>query len=120
LDINGSKKDAAATQGTDVIREKVQGRQATLKLKVDRIEKDEPGPDKRERYRVKANDARLKKGSSQFTGYLWVHFDPSESEKIAALKKGAQITVTGRIATTSISAGTPLKLHLDLAEAELK
>lgn len=117
--LHTSKKDAAVTQATDALRDKVRDKVATFKCKVDRIEKDLPGPDKRERYRIKADDTRLNKGSTPFLAYLWVHFTPDESPKIAALKKGAQVTVTGKIATPFISTGTPLKLHVDLADAKL-
>ena len=120
LDLNGSKKNAGMMQATDVLREKVQGRQATLKFKVERIEKDPPGDDKKDRFRVKADDVRLNKGTTHFVSNLWIHFDPAESDKIIALKKGAQVTATGRISLASITEGTPIHLHIDLSEAKLK
>jgi hypothetical protein len=118
--LHTSKKEAAVMQGTDALRDKVLNKQATFKFKVDKIEKDLPGPDKRERYRIKAEDTRLNKGSTQFVAYLVAHFLPEESSKVVAVKKGAQITATGRIATPSISVGTPLRLQLVLAEAKLE
>jgi hypothetical protein len=119
LALHGAKKDAAVLQATDALRKGIEGKQATLKFKMERIEKDQARDETVDRYRVKAEDTKLTKGATNFVAHLWVHFDASESAKVSLLKKGAQVTATGKITLASVSLGNPLDLHIDISQAKL-
>ena len=115
-----SKRDAAALEGTGLLQEKVQGRTATLKLKMERVEKDPSRDDKLDRFRIKAEDTRANEGGVPFVIHLWVHCAATESEKIKALRKGQTVTVTGKITLASITVHNPNKIQIDLSEATLE
>lgn len=118
--MNNTAKQAAATKGTDTLRQKVEGRMATLKFKVDKVEKDDRRGQE-EPYRIKAEDAHVRQGAVSFKVYLWVHFDVSENAKTAGLKKGDEVTATGKITVASASASNagPV-MNVDLGDAVLK
>src|SRR5690242_12368811 len=56
---SGTRKEQSATAATDILREKVEGRTASLKFKVDKVEKYQRKNEKEDRYRIKAEDQRL-------------------------------------------------------------
>jgi hypothetical protein len=118
--MNNAGKQAAATKGTEALRQKVEGRMATFKFKVDRIEKDDRrGQD--EPYRIKAEDAHVRQGAVGFKVYLWVHFNISENAKVAALKKGDEVSATGKVTVASVSASNAgPAMNVDLSDATLK
>jgi hypothetical protein len=118
--MNSAARSAAATKGTDALRQKVEGRMATFKFKVDKIEKDDRrGQD--EPYRIKAEDAHVRQGAVGFRVYLWVHFNISENAKIAALKKGDEVSATGKVAVASVGApNIGPTMNVSLADATLK
>jgi hypothetical protein len=116
---NGATRDNAATQASDLLRTKVQGREATLTFKIDLIEKETRGQNDTG-YRVRAEEKHVSEVGTNLITYLWVHFDMSENAKASALKKGAEITTTGKITQASISSKPNLALHVDLSDAKLK
>ncbi len=116
---NGATRDNAATQASDLLRTKVQGREATLTFKIDLIEKETRGQNDTG-YRVRAEEKHVSEVGTNLITYLWVHFDVSENAKVSALKKGAEITTTGKITQASISSKPNPALHVDLSDAKLK
>ncbi len=116
---NGATRDNAATQASDLLRTKVQGRQATLAFKIDLIEKETRGQSDTG-YRARAEEKHVSEVGTSLITYLWVHFDMSENAKAGALKKGSEITVTGKITQASISSKPSPSLHVDLSDAKLK
>ena len=115
--LNNAGKQAAMAQGTTVLREKVDSRKATLKFKIDKIEKDLRRAEKQEGYRVKADQAPLREGGVSFKVYLWVNFSLTENDKAAALKKGNEISVTGKVTSVSLTGEKFIELHVDLSDA---
>jgi len=115
---NIATKEASATKATDVLQQKIVGRVATLKFKIDKIEKDLRAQQGQDAYRIKADDAHVREGAVNFKVFVWVHFGVSENAKIAALKKGDAIDATGKItvASVGIQNGSPTIL-VDLAGA---
>lgn len=116
---NGATRDNAATQASDLLRTKVQGRQATLTFKIDLIEKETRGQNDTG-YRVRAEEKHISEVGTSLITYLWVHFDVSENAKLSTLKKGSEITTTGKITQASISSKPNTALHVDLSDAKLK
>jgi hypothetical protein len=116
---NPPTREAAATTVTEMLRAKVEGRMATLKFKVEKVEKDPRRAQNQDGYRIKAEDERLREGITMFHTYLWVHFDLSENAKVAALKKGSEISVTGKITLASVTAPKEPELHIDLSDAKV-
>jgi hypothetical protein len=116
--LSNSTKQATAPKATDVLQQKVAGRVAHLKLKIDRIEKDLRAQQGQDAYRIKAEDAHVREGSVSFKVFVWVHFNVSENAKIAPLKKGDPIEVTGKITVASVAilAGSPT-MQIDLSDA---
>jgi hypothetical protein len=115
----GPKQNEAVTQITDLLRSKVEGHMATLKLKVDRVEKYRNKNEQEDRYRIKAEDGQLVENGTHLRVYIWVHFDPAENTKVIAKKKSDDINVTGKIATAFVSGQNNPALHIDLEEAKL-
>lgn len=115
--MNSAGKQAAASKGTEVLRAKVEGKAATLKFKIDRIEKDDRHGQE-EPYRIKAEDAHIREGAVNFKVYLWVHFKLSENPKIAPLKKGAEVSASGKITLGAVSVlnGNP-QINVDVSDA---
>lgn len=115
--MNRAGSQAAATKGTEVLRSKVEGKTATLKFKVDRIEKDDRhGQD--EPYRIKAEDAHIREGAVSFKVFLWVHFKISENPKIAPLKKGAEVSATGKVTLGAVSVlNGNAQINVDVSDA---
>lgn len=115
--MNNAGKQAAAAKGTEVLRSKVEGKTATLKFKIDRIEKDDRrGQD--EPYRIKAEDAHIREGAVNFKVYLWVHFKLSENPKIATLKKGAEVSATGKVTLSAVSVlNGNAQINVDISDA---
>ncbi|HSI15357.1 MAG TPA: hypothetical protein VK961_25140 [Chthoniobacter sp.] len=116
---NGATRDNAATQASDLLRTKVQGRQAALTFKIDLIEKETRGQNDTG-YRARAEEKHVSEVGTNLITYLWVHFDVSENTKASALKKGGEITATGKITQASISSKPTPALHVDLSDAKLK
>ena len=116
---NGATRDNTATQASDLLRTKVQGREATLTFKIDLIEKETRGQNDTG-YRVRAEEKHVSEVGTNLITYLWVHFDVSENAKVSALKKGAEITTAGKITQASISSKPNPALHVDLSDAKLK
>lgn len=116
---NGATRDNAATQASDLLRTKVQGREATLSFKIDLIEKETRGQNDTG-YRARAEEKHISDVGTSLITYLWVHFDMSENAKASALKKGSEITVTGKITQASISSKPTPALHVDLSDAKVK
>jgi hypothetical protein len=116
---NPPTREAAAATATDTLRTKVEGRTATLKFKIEKIEKDPHRAQNRDGYRVKAEDEHLRDGVTMYHVYLWVHFDLSETAKVAVLKKGSEISVTGKVTLASITAPNTPELHIDLSDAKV-
>ena len=116
--LNNATKEAAAKKATDVLHQKIEGRMAILKIKIDKIEKDVRAQQGQDAYRIKAEDAHVRAGAVNFKVFVWVHFDVSENTKIAALKTGDEIGVTGKItlASASIMNGSPT-MQVDLSDA---
>ena len=106
-------------QATDILRNKVEGKTATLKLKVEKVEKYQRKNEKEDRYRIKAEDQRLRESVTSFKVYLWVHLDRSQNTKVPAIKKGGEISVTGKISLASITAKNNPELHIDLSDATI-
>jgi hypothetical protein len=115
--LNSAGKEAASSQATDVLRQKAEGQMATFKFKVDRVEKDPRREQGKDGYRIKAEDTYVREGAANFKTYLWVHFNLSENDKVAALKKGGEISVTGKISLASVTAQPVVELHVDLSDA---
>jgi hypothetical protein len=115
--MNFSGRDAAVAKGTDVLRSKVEGRMATLKFKVDRVEKEEHRDQSPEAYRVKAEDVHVRQGAVNLKVYLWVHFNASESAKIASLRKGSELTATGKVTLAALHAPKEAEINIDLSES---
>lgn len=115
---NGATRDNAATQASDLLRTKVQGRQATLTFKIDLIEKETRGQNDTG-YRVRAEEKHISEVGTNLITYVWVHFDMSENAKLSTLKKGSEITTTGKVTQASISSKPNLALHVDLSDAKL-
>lgn len=116
----GAKKEAAASSANDVLRTKVQDQPATLKFKVDRIQKERRTGEQFDRIAIKAEDERVRSSVTTFKGFLWVHIVPADTAKASELKKGAEITVTGKIAVAKITAQTTPLLNVDMVDATLK
>ena len=116
--LSNATKAAAAPKATDVLQQKVAGRVANLKFKIDKIEKDLRAQQGQDAYRIKADDAHVREGAVNFKVFVWVHFNVSENAKIAALKKGDAIEVTGKISVASVAIlnGSPT-MQVDLSEA---
>jgi len=115
--LNNAGKQAAAMKGTDVLRTKVEGRMATLKFKIDRIEKDDRHGQE-EPYRIKAEDTHLREGGVAFKVYLWVHFNLTENAKVAAMKKGGEITATGKVTVAKVSVlNGNAQINVDISDA---
>ena len=116
--VNNATKAASATKAADVLHQKIEGRVAALKLRIDKIEKDLRAQEGKDAYRIKAEDAHVRASSVNFTVFVWVHFDVSENAKIAALKRGDAIGATGKItlASASILEGNPT-IQVDLSDA---
>ena len=117
---SGAKKEAAATSATDVLRAKVEGQSATLKFKVDKIQKERRKDEQVDRYAIKAEDERLRSSVTAFKGFLWVHIVPADSAKVSSLKKGDELTVSGKIAVARISSQTTPQLNVDVVDATVK
>lgn len=117
---SGARKEASATEATGLLRRQVEGRIATIKLKVDRFDKYRRKNETEDRYRIKAEDERLRGSVTNFRAFLWVHLSPTESAKMANVKKGAEITVNGKVSLASITAKNNPELHVDLADATIK
>jgi hypothetical protein len=116
---NSNRKEQSATAATDILRSKVEGRTATLKFQIEKIEKYQRRNEKEDRYRIKAENVRLRESATTFTIYLWVHFDPSQNAKFATMKTGSEISVTGKITLASITARNNPELHIDLSDAAI-
>jgi hypothetical protein len=116
---SGARKEPSATQATDILRNKVEGRTATLKFKVDKVEKYQRKNEKVDRYRIKAEDLRLRESVTNLKGYLWVHLDPSQNPKVSTIKKGNEISVTGKVSLATITANNNPELHIDLSDAKI-
>jgi hypothetical protein len=114
----GPKQNDAATQITNLLRTNVEGRTATLKIKVDRVETYRNKNEQADRYRIKTEDGRLQEVGTNLHVLIWVHFDPSENAKVSTKKKGDELTVTGKITTASATGQNNPTLHLDLDEAK--
>jgi hypothetical protein len=115
--LNSAGKEAASSQATDVLRQKAEGQMATFKCKVDRVEKDPRREQGKDGYRIKAEDTNVREGAANFKTYLWIHFNLSENDKVAAMKKGGEISVTGKISLASVTAQPVVELHVDLSDA---
>jgi len=115
--MNYSGRDAAAAKGMDVLREKMEGRTATLKFKVDRVEKEEIHDQAPQAYRIKAEDTHVRQGAVNFKVYLWVHFSASESAKVSAMKKGEEITATGKVTTAALHAPKEPEINIDISDS---
>jgi len=116
---SGPTKEKSATEATDSLRTKVEGRTATLKFKVDKVEKYQRKNEKEDRYRIKAEDLRVRDNVIALKGYLWVHLDLSENAKVPAIKKGSQISVTGKVSVATITSKATPELHVDLSDATI-
>lgn len=118
--MNAAGKQAAATKGTEELRKKVEGRMATLKFKIDKVETDDRHG-QAEPYRLKAEDLHVRQGAVNFKVYLWVHFNISENAKIAAMKKGDEVTASGKVTLAKLSApNAGPAMNVDLSEAVVK
>jgi len=115
---NAATRDNAATQASDLLRTKIEGRSATLTFKIDLVEKETRGQNETG-YRLRAEEKHISEVGTSLISYLWVHFDVSENAKASALKKGSEITVTGKITQASISSKPSPALHVDLSDAKL-
>lgn len=116
---NSATRDNAATQASDLLRTKIQGRQATLTFKIDLIEKETRGQNDTG-YRTRAEEKHVSEVGTSLITYVWVHFDVSENARLSTLKKGSEVTVTGKITLASISTKPNPALHVDLSDAKLK
>jgi hypothetical protein len=115
--MNYSGREAAAAKGMDVLREKVEGHTATLKFKVDRVEKEEVHDQAPQAYRIKAEDAHVRQGAVNFKVYLWVHFSASESAKVSAMKKGEEVTATGKVTVAALHAPKEPEINIDISDS---
>jgi RecG-like helicase len=115
--LNNAGKQAAASKGTETLRAKVEGQMATLKFKIDKIEKDDRRGQE-EPYRIKAEDAHVRESAVNFKVYLWVHFKLSENAKVAAMKKGGEVSATGKVTVAAVSVlnGNP-QINVDISDA---
>ncbi|MEP6671317.1 MAG: hypothetical protein ABJF10_19295 [Chthoniobacter sp.] len=114
---NAAARDTAATQASDLLRTKVQGRTAMLTFKIDVVEKETRGSETG--YRVRAEEKHISEVGTNFITSLWVHFAMSENARVGALKKGGEISVTGKIAEAMVSAKPAPALHIVLSEAKV-
>ncbi|MDR3400940.1 MAG: hypothetical protein P4L99_00450 [Chthoniobacter sp.] len=112
---NAATRDAAASQASDLLRTKVQGRNAKLTFKVDVVEKEMRGTETA--YRVRAEEKHIAEVGTNFITYLWVHFATSENDKASALKKGGEISVTGKISEAFVTGKAAPALHIELSQA---
>jgi len=115
--LSNTGKQAAASKTTDLLRSKVEGRMATLKFKIDKIEKEHRATGEPDGYRIKAEDGHVRAGATAFKVYLWIHFSLTENAKLDALRKGNDLTVTGKITVASATAQGVPELHIDLSDA---
>ncbi|HEY3898708.1 MAG TPA: hypothetical protein VGM54_08855 [Chthoniobacter sp.] len=115
--LNSAGKEAAASQATDILRQKAEGQTAAFKCKIDRVEKDPRKEQGKDGYRIKAEDSFVREGAANFKAYLWIHFNLTENDKVSAMKKGGEISVTGKITLASVTAQGVLELHVDLSDA---
>jgi hypothetical protein len=90
---------------------------ATFKCKIDRVEKDPRREQGKDGYRIKAEDAYVREGAANFKTFLWIHFNLSGNDKVSAMKKGGEISVTGKVTLASVTAQGVLELHIDLSDA---
>jgi hypothetical protein len=52
-------------------------------------------------------------------GYLWVHLDPSQNPKVPTIKKGSEISVTGKVSVATFTAKNNPELHIDISDAKI-
>jgi len=115
--LSNAGKQVAASKSSDFLRQKIEGRTATLKLKIERVEKDPRPNQAQDGYRLKADETPVREGGASFKSILWVHFQADESEKIAKMKTGEEIKVTGTITQAFIRAQRFLVLDVEISGA---
>jgi hypothetical protein len=110
----GPKQNDAVTQITNLLRSSVEGKTASLKIKVERVETYRNKDEQTDRYRIKAEDGHLLENGTNLKVFVWAHFEPSENAKVSGKKKGEELQVTGKISNATVSGGPNPALHLDL------
>lgn len=126
VEMRGSKRDAGLEMAGEALQTNLTGKDAVLKIKVERYEKmpkrkaDEDAKDPVVRYRLLADQERLKHGVTQFTSNVWINVDPDEAKKVPELRRGETVTVTGKVEMVKVAAGNPFRLLVTIGEARLK
>jgi hypothetical protein len=110
----GPKQNDAVGEITNLLHSNVQGKTASLKIKVDRVETYRTKDEQTDRYRIKAEDGHLIENGTNLKVFVWLHFEPSENAKVSGRKKGDELQVTGKITNANVSGGPNPALHLDV------
>jgi hypothetical protein len=118
----GSRNRADAyIKATEQVRQNVKEKPGAFDVKVNFIEKFKPNnaPDT-VRYRVVTLVDKMRESGVVFMGFVTAYPEASENDKIAKLKQGDKITVTGRIVTGQVYGRSNAAIEVTLVDAKIE
>ena len=116
-------KEKAAASGTEVFHQNVAGKMATLKMKINTVKKEGKPYFPKDRFVIQAVEESSRAGAVTFKNFPMIYLNESEDAKAAALHKGNEITVTGKITYVDIRvirASASCHINLHLSDAVIK
>jgi hypothetical protein len=117
---SGSKKQDAAMEISKSLTATEVNKTTTLKFKVASVNSWHfPGPNITG-WRVEAGREKFREGGVNMELALFAHFKEDPSGKVAKLKKGQEIIVSGKVTRCDITALNLVVLHVDMGDAVLE